>query len=131
KGSEADMIIPRVDVHCHAHDTPEQISLMGGSSHVAPEALPSDHSRVKTRWMCLMGTHYHDWDTVAEFTRKYPDRFIPAFGIHPWFVRRVPNLPDNDIDHEAFDAGLGIPASWEARLCELLEEFPQAIVGEC
>ncbi|KAF9940449.1 hypothetical protein BGZ67_007585 [Mortierella alpina] len=29
-----------------------------------------------------------DWDLVSELAHTYPDRFVPCFGIHPWFTHK-------------------------------------------
>ncbi|KAF9291263.1 hypothetical protein BGZ68_004579 [Mortierella alpina] len=29
-----------------------------------------------------------DWDLVSELAHSYPDRFVPCFGIHPWFTHK-------------------------------------------
>ncbi|CAO3574285.1 unnamed protein product [Mortierella alpina] len=29
-----------------------------------------------------------DWDLVSELAHAYPDRFVPCFGIHPWFTHK-------------------------------------------
>ncbi len=52
-----------------------------------------------------------DWDSVAALTRAFPEKIIPAFGIHPWHAGIVSN------------------AQWQ-KLSALLDEFPQAGVGE-
>ncbi|KAF9575465.1 hypothetical protein EC968_003070 [Mortierella alpina] len=29
-----------------------------------------------------------DWDLVSKLAHSYPDRFVPCFGIHPWFTHK-------------------------------------------
>ncbi|KAG0308851.1 hypothetical protein BGZ98_006497 [Dissophora globulifera] len=29
-----------------------------------------------------------DWDLVSSLARDHPDRFVPCFGIHPWFTHK-------------------------------------------
>ncbi|KAF9929807.1 hypothetical protein FBU30_001181 [Linnemannia zychae] len=33
-----------------------------------------------------------DWDLVAKLAETYPDRFVPCFGIHPWFTHKYKPL---------------------------------------
>lgn len=53
-----------------------------------------------------------DWEAVAALAAAYPERIVPAFGIHPWQAQEVADR-------------------WQERLRELLGRFPQASVGEC
>jgi len=52
-----------------------------------------------------------DWEKIATLAEKYPDRVIPAFGLHPWYLE---------------DAKIG----WQDRIIPHLERFPQALIGE-
>jgi TatD DNase family protein len=53
-----------------------------------------------------------DWPAVETLALAHPDFIAPAFGIHPW---------------KAHAAGHG----WQERLAGLLEQHPQASIGEC
>jgi TatD DNase family protein len=53
-----------------------------------------------------------DWAAVAALAGRWPERVLPAFGVHPWWVPEV-------------------TAGWQERLRELLEKNPLASVGEC
>lgn len=53
-----------------------------------------------------------DWEKVASLARRYPERIVPAFGLHPWYVR-------------------GCLKGWQQRIRAYFAEFPQALVGEC
>ncbi|KAG0296667.1 hypothetical protein BGZ96_008837 [Linnemannia gamsii] len=33
-----------------------------------------------------------DWDLVAKLAETHPDRFVPCFGIHPWFTHKYKPL---------------------------------------
>ena len=57
-------------------------------------------------------TREDDWQAVADLAANEPDFILPAFGIHPWHA------------HTA-------AAGWSERLAELLDEHPQASIGEC
>ena len=52
-----------------------------------------------------------DWPAVAALAHTWPDFISPAFGIHPWHA------------HTATDG-------WQTRLAGLLEQHPQASIGE-
>lgn len=58
------------------------------------------------------GTREDDWPKVAALTRIYPDKTIPSFGLHPWYIS----------DRSS---------SWLDSLAGHLEKFPTAGVGEC
>lgn len=57
-------------------------------------------------------TREADWQAVANMAATEPDLILPAFGIHPWHA------------HTA-------STDWQDRLASLLEEHPQASIGEC
>lgn len=60
--------------------------------------------------MVVNGSSEADWPAVAQLARKHA-MIRPAFGLHPWYVR------------ERTDA-------WQDTLRRLLQEHPQAVVGE-
>ncbi len=55
--------------------------------------------------------HPSDWDKVEKLARQYPE-VTPAFGIHPWHISDAPQ-------------------NWADKLATLLQQNPQAMVGEC
>ncbi|MEO7100677.1 MAG: TatD family hydrolase [Luteolibacter sp.] len=57
-------------------------------------------------------TRESDWAAVENLAARYPDLILPAFGIHPW---------------HAHTASPG----WQEKLRQLLENHPQASIGEC
>lgn len=61
--------------------------------------------------MVVNGSGVEDWSIVAGLARRHPDIVQPSFGVHPW--------------HTAEQT-----ADWQPVLCEFLEEFPAAGVGE-
>ncbi|KAJ1883401.1 Cut9-interacting protein scn1 [Coemansia sp. RSA 1722] len=89
------------DVHCHIHETPAAY----GTLEEHPDVV-----------YCVQATNHADWQAVAELKTRYPDRIVPAFGIHPWFVERL-------------ETGV-IPDTWEAELQQLVTQHG-GIVGEC
>ena len=52
-----------------------------------------------------------DWPKVAALADEFSDTVIPAFGLHPWYVREA-------------------TPGWERRLRVLLEHYPSALIGE-
>ena len=64
-----------------------------------------------SRIICV-SSHPGDWDQVAEIAQTNPDIIIPAFGVHPWYIKEVPE-------------------NWEQKLEKLLAKFPSAQIGEC
>ncbi|KAJ2079488.1 Cut9-interacting protein scn1 [Coemansia sp. RSA 988] len=93
------------DVHCHIHETPEELNELGG--HRSP---------VRDIVYCIQATRYTDWDDVIQVKQKYGDIIIPALGLHPWFVERV-------LTSE-------IPETWAEELQQLLAHHG-GILGEC
>ncbi|MEY3898730.1 MAG: hypothetical protein RLZZ214_4252, partial [Verrucomicrobiota bacterium] len=57
-------------------------------------------------------TREEDWAAVENLADAEPGFVFPAFGIHPWHA------------HTA-------RPGWQARLQTLLENHPQASIGEC
>lgn len=37
-----------------------------------------------------------DWDLVSKLAHDYPDRFVPSFGIHPWFTHKYQPMQEKD-----------------------------------
>lgn len=56
-------------------------------------------------------TQESDWSAVADLSERFPGFVFPAYGIHPWFA-------------DSAEEG------WEERLRKMLEENPQATIGE-
>lgn len=52
------------------------------------------------------------WADVLKLAQTYPNKIIPALGIHPWYIGQLCN-------------------GWEERLENLLLQNPQALIGEC
>lgn len=61
--------------------------------------------------MVVNGSCEADWPEVAALAETYPDRVIPAFGYHPWYLGEQ-------------------TAGWKAALESWLDRFPNAVVGE-
>jgi TatD DNase family protein len=90
------------DSHCHLQDP-----RLGDAADEIGKAAAAG----VTRWV-VNATREDDWQAVATLAADFPNRVIPAFGIHPW--------------HAATAA-----PGWELRLEEWLEKHPRAGIGEC
>jgi TatD DNase family protein len=58
------------------------------------------------------GTSEADWDQVLKLCQQHDDMLLPAFGLHPWYVKER-------------------SSEWTKRLKHLLEAVPQSSIGEC
>lgn len=89
------------DAHNHLQD-----ARFGGRQ----TTLVREAGSVGVTAMVVNGTSPADWDVVAHLSETLPGP-LPAFGLHPWFVRERP--PD-----------------WLGRLRSLLDRYPHASIGE-
>ncbi|MEO0016831.1 MAG: hypothetical protein RLZZ522_114 [Verrucomicrobiota bacterium] len=89
-------------------------------SHNHLQFLPPEETAAAVAAMAAAGveravvnaTSEADWEAVAALAGRWPERLVPAFGVHPWRAAEV--------------AG-----GWQKRLSEVLERHPLASVGEC
>lgn len=87
------------DAHNHLHCFPW------------PESVVQDaHQPIRPQM--ATGLHPDDWPLLANLHQRFPDRIIPAFGVHPWLAQ-------------------SLPLDWANRLHEMLASHPMAAVGEC
>ena len=56
--------------------------------------------------------HPEDWNKIAKIHSLDSDFIIPAFGVHPWYVKQAKH-------------------DWENNLIKLLQQHPCALIGEC
>ena len=64
---------------------------------------------------CIVnGTRPSDWEQVAHLALSHPDFIIPSFGLHPWYVSDIDEVPD-----------------WIEQLNTYLDTTPHACIGEC
>ncbi len=61
--------------------------------------------------LCVSATE-EDWEKVAMLAQNDPQKVVPAFGLHPWYLEKR-------------------SANWLSALEDMLQEFPNALVGEC
>ncbi len=90
-----------MDTHLHLQDFK-----LENATNVVKKAV----SRGVCKLVCVAAVET-DWDKIAALAAEFPDTVIPAFGLHPWYVREA-------------------EPGWERRLAAYLERFPQALVGE-
>lgn len=91
-----------IDTHIHLQDYKSK-----SATKIIEESLAAGVEK----FICASASE-NDWDSVAALYERFPDRVIPAFGLHPWSVCKA--LP-----------------GWEQRLAARLEQYPSALVGEC
>ncbi|ORX44118.1 Metallo-dependent hydrolase [Hesseltinella vesiculosa] len=128
----ADLFEDLCDGHCHPHDDTMQLTKIAA---------------LQTGRVTLMGVRLDDWPTVEALHLANPEKCIPCFGIHPWFVYRL--LPgdssdadrhyegvlesrDNDERHQLISQ-LAPPIPWnvwQTTLRRMLIKYPCALVGE-
>ena len=60
----------------------------------------------------LMSTRVSEWEQVKSLYRDFPERVVPAFGIHPWRAHQQSNR------------------DFSEKLVENLKSIPTSIVGE-
>lgn len=85
-----------IDTHLHLQDIKEDFALEIINSPMLEKGI-------------LVSAVKNDWEKIAGYMRKYPERFVGAFGLHPWYYNE-----ENFVD------------DLEAKL----KEFPNALIGE-
>lgn len=67
-------------------------------------------SKKEVRYFICNATHQGDWEAVCSLSEKFPGVF-PCIGIHPWFAETA-------------------TFGWQKKMRDLLERYPNAMVGE-
>ncbi|PCH34204.1 Metallo-dependent hydrolase [Wolfiporia cocos MD-104 SS10] len=108
-----------IDAHCHPTDSP-----------LDPATLAALPHRV-----CAMATRASDQPLVRALARAHPDRVVPCFGYHPWFVHWI--ALDRAPSHEAHYRALFLPGTEgsgskaseknEAAFARLLPYLPEPV----
>ena len=91
-----------IDTHIHLQDY---------KTRYTTDILAAAAAAGVEKFVCC-GTSPADWDDVAGLYRRFPEKIIPAFGLHPWHINRAED-------------------DWPEKLENLLQTYPQALVGEC
>lgn len=85
-----------IDTHIHLQDF---------KADFAPSVLNNSDAEK----LVLVSATRDDFHKIADLRRCYPQKFVAAFGIHPWYYREEPPLDE---------------------MRQMLREFPNALVGE-
>jgi Tat protein secretion system quality control protein TatD with DNase activity len=103
-----------VDVHCHPTVAP-----VIATSTI--ESLPCT--------LCAMATRVEDQQKVAALARARPDRIVPGFGYHPWWIHRISlSAPAGTVpDHAAHYRALFLPESSQPPSAELEAAFARLL----
>lgn len=113
-----DVIHLLTDAHCHPTDDPRP----WGKVEVLIEKL----RHVKIGRICAMSTSTKDQVYVAKLSQALPNKVIPAFGYHPWFVHTI-SINSNMTAEEHYKSVFGKKAESE-ELQELLHDgLPEPI----
>ena len=119
-----EVFVHLIDVHCHPTDAPTI-----AASTI--ESLPCT--------LCPMASQVDDQSKVAALARARPDRVVPGFGYHPWWVHRISlHAPGGSVpDHASHYRALFLPSSsspsqspsveLETAFAGLLPTLPQPI----
>jgi TatD DNase family protein len=91
-----------VDSHCHLQDKQLFAELDSMMERAASCGID---------YMVCCGTEEADWPVICEIKKRYPQRIIPSFGLHPWYLKGRSN-------------------DWLGKLDEFLNLLPSG-VGEC
>lgn len=85
-----------IDTHIHLQDF---------KADFAPSVLNNSEAEK----LVLVSATRDDFHKIADLWRAYPQKFVGAFGVHPWYYREEPPLDE---------------------MRQMLREFPNALVGE-
>lgn len=80
------------DAHCHLSD-PRIFAQV-------PEIVSACETAGITRFV-LGGVSPEDWQRQKELVKRYPGRFVPVFGLHPWWVDDLVTETANITEREA------------------------------
>lgn len=90
-----------IDTHIHLQDF-KQI--------YTKDIIASALSMGVKKFLCVSSS-LEDWKKVEELYNKYPDYIVPAFGVHPWYVKE-----EKEDTYSCLE--------------EMLKKYPSALVGE-
>lgn len=90
-----------IDTHVHLQDF---------TSEYIKNIIISSLSVGVDKFICV-SSKPEDWYKVEELAKKYSIEIVPAFGLHPWYVK-------------------GVKENWDIELSELLQKNTNALIGE-
>ena len=91
-----------IDSHLHLQDY---------KTNNAPQIIADLRAKGFVKIVCASSVP-SDWEQVAALAARYPDMVIPAFGLHPWYIKDAPE-------------------NWSDKIRGYLQKFSNAWVGEC
>lgn len=91
-----------IDTHIHLQDYKQKC---------ATDIIENMSKLGVQKLLCVSSTEA-DWKKVATMAQTYPQKIVPAFGLHPWYLAERS-------EH------------WFQKLEDMLQKYPQALVGEC
>ena len=89
------------DTHIHLQDIKTDLN----------EFIKTAKSLGINRFITVCATE-SDWKKAAAIAAAYPKSVTPAFAVHPWYTKQA-------------------QTDWEKRLEKMLNEYPEALIGEC
>lgn len=90
-----------IDTHIHLQDF---------KTRCATDIIVSGRTCGVEKFVCASIVQ-NDWEKITELFDKFPNKIIPAFGLHPWYIDKI-------------------SSDWEISLEKMLEKYPGALVGE-
>lgn len=90
-----------IDTHIHLQDF---------KSNNTKDIVKNAVSKGISKLVCA-SIQEKDWNIIAKLYEEFPENIVPAFGVHPWYVR--------DISADCFN-----------NLEKFLQKYPHALVGE-
>lgn len=81
-------------------------------AHIHPVDVKTltEASKMGVRYFICNSTHQNDWQKVCDLSESFAGVY-PCIGIHPWFIETA-------------------TSGWQAKMRNLLEQYPHAMVGE-
>lgn len=90
-----------IDTHIHLQDF---------KSRCATDIIKTAAEVGVEKLVCVSAVE-EDWEKTAALCEEFPNKVIPAFGLHPWYVNEA-------------------KSGWKERLEQYLIKYPCALIGE-
>jgi len=88
-----------IDSHCHLHD----------SRIISDIPWLEDRAKIaNVQYMVSCATMEDNFELTAQLSRDFPS-ILPCFGVHPWFVDRISEQWQQNLEHylQAYPSGIG------------------------